>query len=52
MYEAALDALMTSVRAMSVARVAALCGYENITYFNQVFKELAGMSPSRFRQMH
>ncbi len=44
--------LLLERRDMSVQRVAALCGYENITYFNQVFREMAGMSPSRFRQLH
>jgi AraC family transcriptional regulator of arabinose operon len=39
-------------RALGVSRIAAMCGYENITYFNQIFRELAGMSPSRFRQLH
>lgn len=39
-------------RNMSVFQAAAKCGYENISYFNQTFKTIAGMSPSQFRQLH
>lgn len=39
-------------RKMSIYQIATLCGYENICYFNQIFKTIAGMSPSQFRQLH
>lgn len=39
-------------RDRSVGSVAALCGYENIAYFNQTFRKIAGISPSQFRQLH
>jgi AraC family transcriptional regulator, arabinose operon regulatory protein len=44
--------LLLEHRDMNIFQVAALCGYENICYFNQTFKAIAGMSPSQFRQLH
>ncbi len=39
-------------REMSIRDIASHCGYENISYFNQVFKEITGMSPMEFRQLN
>jgi AraC family transcriptional regulator, arabinose operon regulatory protein len=39
-------------RTLSIYQAAVLCGYENVSYFNQTFKTIAGMSPSQFRQLH
>lgn len=44
--------LLLEQRDISIAAAAALCGFENICYFNQTFKAIAGMSPSQFRQLH
>ena len=35
-----------------VAGVAFACGFNNLSNFNRRFKELRGVSPRRFRQMH
>ncbi len=39
-------------REMSIRDIASQCGYDNISYFNQVFKEMTGMSPMEFRQLN
>lgn len=44
--------LLLDQRDLSIAEAAARCGFENICYFNQTFKTIAGMSPSQFRQLH
>lgn len=44
--------LLLEHRDMTIAQAAALCGFENICYFNQTFRTIAGMSPTRFRQLH
>lgn len=44
--------LLLEDRDRSVRDVAALCGYDNICYFNQTFRTIAGMSPTEFRLLH
>lgn len=39
-------------REMSIAEISAQCGYENICYFNQVFKSVTGITPTEFRHLH
>lgn len=34
----------------SVSHISALCGYENIRTFNNVFRRITGMTPSQFRK--
>lgn len=34
---------------LSISDVAAQAGYNNVTYFNRVFKRVTGLSPSRYR---
>lgn len=35
---------------MSIAEIALECGYNNITYFNRVFKKITGISPGEYRK--
>lgn len=35
----------------AVADIAQNCGFENISYFNQLFRKVTGMSPTGFRQV-
>lgn len=35
---------------MSIGEVAFECGYNNITYFNRVFKNITGLSPGEYRK--
>ena len=35
-----------------ISEIAQDCGYDNICYFNQTFREITGMSPSQFRKLH
>lgn len=35
-----------------IIEVALECGYNNVTYFNRVFKNLKGITPSEYRQQH
>lgn len=35
----------------NITDIAASCGYESITYFERIFKQLTGVSPLRFKQM-
>ena len=44
--------LLIQNKDMPVSVIAERCGYENICYFNQVFKKRTGMSPTRFRQLN
>ncbi len=44
--------LLLEQRDLNIAEAAARCGFENICYFNQTFKTIAGMSPTQFRQLH
>lgn len=44
--------LLLEHRDMTIAQAAARCGFENICYFNQTFRTIAGMSPTQFRQLH
>jgi AraC-like DNA-binding protein len=44
--------LLLERRDMTIAQAAALCGFENICYFNQTFRTIAGMSPTQFRDLH
>ena len=34
----------------SVVEIAASCGYENVSYFNRLFKRKYGITPSRYRR--
>ncbi len=44
------DALLTALgtKAVSVAEIAHLCGYEDALYFSRVFKKFYGVSPSAY----
>ena len=35
--------------AISISDVAAQSGYNNVTYFNRIFKRITGLSPSQYR---
>lgn len=35
-----------------ILEVAGSCGFENLSYFNRVFKRKYGMSPGQFRKLH
>ena len=37
---------------ITILETAMRCGYENVTYFNRVFKQLKGCAPSVWRQNH
>jgi len=43
--------LLTDSR-ISVADIAGQVGYNNVTYFNRVFKTVTGLSPRQYRQEH
>lgn len=45
-------ALLIEDKKRTISEIAELCGYENICYFNQVFKKKTGISPSEFRMTH
>ena len=56
-YKAYLDSIRISQASKlllstnaSVSHISAQCGYENIRTFNNVFRRITGMSPSRFRK--
>lgn len=36
----------------TIAEVAALCGFEDQSYFSRVFRQSTGLSPKRFREAH
>lgn len=36
----------------NVAEIARMSGFDDVTYFQRVFKQLEGMSPLRFRRLH
>lgn len=36
----------------NVTEVATLTGFSNLTHFNRVFKEIAGVNPSQFKKLH
>lgn len=44
--------LLLEDRARPVGDIARACGFESVTYFNQVFKRLATLSPTGFRAIH
>lgn len=35
-----------------IIEIALECGYNNVTYFNRVFKKIQGVTPSEYRQKH
>lgn len=43
--------LLSGTRAQ-IIEIALECGYNNVTYFNRVFKQIQGVTPSKYRQMH
>lgn len=43
--------LLSGTRAQ-IIEIAFECGYNNVTYFNRIFKKLQGVTPSQYRQMH
>lgn len=43
--------LLSGTRAQ-IIEIALECGYNNVTYFNRVFKQMQGITPSEYRQMH
>lgn len=36
----------------NVTEVAMLTGFSNLTHFNRVFKEIAGVNPSQYKKLH
>lgn len=36
----------------TVIETALECGFDNVTYFNRIFRRLTGMSPSQYREKH
>ena len=34
----------------SVLQISERCGYENVTYFNRVFRKITGMTPIEYRR--
>ena len=46
------EALLMSDKNYNVSEIALLVGFNNATYFSNAFKELYGMSPSRYVEKH
>ena len=44
--------LLLAEPGQDIARIAALAGYNNSTYFTTAFKKYYGVTPSRFREYH
>ena len=36
----------------NVTEVATLTGFSNLTHFNRVVKEIAGVNPSQYKKLH
>lgn len=36
----------------NVTEVSTLTGFSNLTHFNRVFKEIAGVNPSQYKKLH
>lgn len=36
----------------NIAEIAYECGYENVTYFNRIFKEIKNKTPKQYRTLH
>lgn len=43
---------MLAMTHSTIIEIALKCGYENVPYFNFVFKKKTGMTPSEFRKIH
>ncbi len=37
---------------MSISKISCLVGYENVNYFNNLFKKTVGLSPGKFRDLY
>lgn len=44
--------LMFAGRDLEIKTIAAMVGFDNVSYFCAVFKELEGLSPGQFRKLH
>ena len=36
----------------NISNIARLCGFEDVSYFQRVFKQLEGITPLQFRRLH
>lgn len=44
-------ALLTSQPHMSISEIAKTVGFDNVSYFNKIFRRLHGITPSKFREL-